>query len=338
MATKAEAGKALGKVTNSIKENLEKTVEERQANRHELQKAIPCAAGGWVTAEHWLGTFTINGIDWHDTEEHIKYLLLLKDARETAEAYNTPNDYACPVGLHLTYLKMCFVHRTDVHDLLGDAISDKERKALANVEQGHNQQICWDLTQLAKALKKTGGTVTVPTLGSVTSKDCLELAHSKGHLSLKQLNGAETDLHPASLQAALGATKKNIAQVLEEQGSDNAKVAAFLASAKENYDRHGSVSDASYQEMGYRKQPAVGAPEGNASIARRCSTDPEPAERVGHLAANDSTTCIICMEAERTVVFMPCTHFACCQSCASVTSHCCICRAVIESASRVIVS
>jgi hypothetical protein len=59
----------------------------------------------------------------------------------------------------------------------------------------------------------------------VTAKKCLELAHSEGLLSLKQLNGAEIDLNPASVQAALGATKKNIAQVLEEQGSDNAKVA-----------------------------------------------------------------------------------------------------------------
>jgi hypothetical protein len=225
MPTKAEAGKALGKVTNSIKANLDKTEEERQANRHELQKAIPCAAGGWVTAENWLETFPITRIDWHDSEEHIKYLVSLKKARETAEAYNTPNDYACPVGLHLIYLKMCAAYRTNVQDTIAEFISDKEHKALANVEQGHHQQICWDLTQLAKALKKTGGKVAVPTLGFVTAKKCLELAYSEGLLSLKQLNGAEIDLNPDSVQAALGATKKNIAQVLEEQGSDNAKVA-----------------------------------------------------------------------------------------------------------------
>jgi len=116
------------------------------------------------------------------------------------------------------------------------------------------------------------------------------------------------------------------------------EVAAFIESAKENYDRHGSVSAASYQEMGYSKQPEVGAPEGNASTARRGSTDPEPAERVGHLATKDTSLCIICRVAERKVVFMPCTHTVCCESCAFQTSRCCICRAAVESVSGIILS
>ena len=334
--TKAEAGKALGAATNDIKTFAEKDAAARQAHREELQKGIPCMPNGWVTAADWLQTFRIGGVAWHDSDEHITYLTQLREARVTAEAFNTPNDYACPVALHLTYLQKCDESRAN-QNRLGEMCGARERKALDTVMQGHHQQLCWDLCQLAKLLKDRAATVTVPTLGNVGHQQCLRLAHAQGLLSLKLLNAGATELSGKALEGSLGATKKNIAQVIEEQGGDNLLVASLLAAAKENFDRHGSVSAASYAETGYQAQPSEGAqPQGLVAV-RRAAAAASP-EVLAPVAPDGNTNCVICMSAERCVRFMPCEHMACCQACAAATERCCICRGRIERTDRVILS
>jgi hypothetical protein len=51
----------------------------------------------------------------------------------------------------------------------------------------------------------------------------------------------------------------------------------------------------------------------------------------------DKTSCVICMDEERTVVFTPCFHFACCKSCADtlINQNCPICVRKIESSLNV---
>jgi hypothetical protein len=335
--TKAEAGKALGAATNDIKTFAEKDEAARQAHRVELQKGIPCAPNGWVTAPDWLQTFHIGGVAWHDSDEHIKYLIQLKESRVTAEAYNQPNDYACPVALHLAYLQKCEESR-EHQNRLGELCGDRERKKLDTVMQGHHQQLCWDLCQLAKLLKRRGASVVIPTLGEVGHQQCLRLAHAKGLLALQQLNQGATDLAGKALEGALGATKKNIAQVIEEQGGDNLLVASLLAAARENFDRHGSVPSASYTEVGYQAQRAAVLQSEAAVTARRATPDAYASPDVPMPATRDNTKCVICMDAERCVRFMPCEHLACCQACAVATDRCCICRGRIESTDHVILS
>ena len=41
--------------------------------------------------------------------------------------------------------------------------------------------------------------------------------------------------------------------------------------------------------------------------------------------------CTVCMENQRSIVFMPCGHLICCQDCVKVLTKCPICRAEIES-------
>jgi len=53
---------------------------------------------------------------------------------------------------------------------------------------------------------------------------------------------------------------------------------------------------------------------------------------------NRAFECCICMDAVRTVVFMPCRHLACCAPCSSGLSKCAICRAKIVRAIKVILS
>jgi hypothetical protein len=45
--------------------------------------------------------------------------------------------------------------------------------------------------------------------------------------------------------------------------------------------------------------------------------------------ARDQVLCIVCMEAERSVLFVPCRHAAVCAGCAAELDECPICRAPI---------
>ena len=45
--------------------------------------------------------------------------------------------------------------------------------------------------------------------------------------------------------------------------------------------------------------------------------------------ARDRIECTVCMEAERSVLFLPCQHAATCAGCAAELEECPICRAAI---------
>ena len=51
-----------------------------------------------------------------------------------------------------------------------------------------------------------------------------------------------------------------------------------------------------------------------------------------------SATCRVCLRSERTTVFEPCKHVVCCSTCADNVTECPICRAHIESRTRVYMS
>jgi len=48
----------------------------------------------------------------------------------------------------------------------------------------------------------------------------------------------------------------------------------------------------------------------------------------------EERTCKICMDAESSVVFLPCGHIVCCSSCAPVLRTCPICRSYIKGSVR----
>lgn len=78
------------------------------------------------------------------------------------------------------------------------------------------------------------------------------------------------------------------------------------------------------------------------AIARaRSLVDDIDEERVaaqGRIDAGDQTTnvCVICIDAPRDTVFLPCGHVACCHTCAEMIRTCCpVCRSPLRSRQRV---
>ena len=47
-------------------------------------------------------------------------------------------------------------------------------------------------------------------------------------------------------------------------------------------------------------------------------------------AAQDRLQCVICADAERSTVFLPCSHVVACGGCAAQLDECPMCRAAIE--------
>ena len=47
-------------------------------------------------------------------------------------------------------------------------------------------------------------------------------------------------------------------------------------------------------------------------------------------AVQDRLECTVCMEAERGVMFLPCSHVVACVGCAAQLDECPVCRAAIE--------
>ena len=47
-------------------------------------------------------------------------------------------------------------------------------------------------------------------------------------------------------------------------------------------------------------------------------------------AAQDRLECTVCMAAERSVLFLPCSHVVACGGCAAQLEECPMCRATIE--------
>ena len=50
---------------------------------------------------------------------------------------------------------------------------------------------------------------------------------------------------------------------------------------------------------------------------------------------DETTVCVVCMEAERDSVFLPCMHYAACIACGTQLSDCPICRSTITGCSRI---
>ncbi|GMI49139.1 hypothetical protein TrCOL_g12930 [Triparma columacea] len=48
-------------------------------------------------------------------------------------------------------------------------------------------------------------------------------------------------------------------------------------------------------------------------------------------ALEDAETCVVCQDAKRSVLFLPCCHLICCEGCSEDVDHCPMCRKVIES-------
>lgn len=66
------------------------------------------------------------------------------------------------------------------------------------------------------------------------------------------------------------------------------------------------------------------------------------ADAVAAIAAADAAAavaaCRICMDAPRSILFQPCSHLLCCQSCAEQVSRCPTCQEAIRSRLHVFVS
>ena len=261
--------------------------------------------------------------------ESVKYLNALREARECAQAYETLNDFACPVALHLAYLEESAARSLQLDVLLAAGVEvPGEQAELRTAVQGHHQQLSWDLVELAKRLAQRGGhaRVDVPRMGRVGRSEVLEAAEKHARESHRMLAEGETTLTGPALQGASGAAKKNIALVLTEVGAEHALIDALLNAAKHNYDAHGSVPEAAYQEVGALPPPQAAAAAARQRDAPR--TEPGLAE---------AGLCIICTAQERSIMFQPCRHVCCCAACASAWDATCpVCRQPIASQLAVI--
>lgn len=61
----------------------------------------------------------------------------------------------------------------------------------------------------------------------------------------------------------------------------------------------------------------------------------EALRRVQKAAAASESTCAICWDEPREVVFLPCMHRVCCSDCAKQPSVCPLCKAHIDERRRV---
>ena len=77
---------------------------------------------------------------------------------------------------------------------------------------------------------------------------------------------------------------------------------------------------------------AAAAARANGSAPPASTATPAPAADAADPAG---TTCILCMEAERDTVLVPCGHLACCQDCSARLRTCPLCRTRIVQAVRV---
>jgi len=62
---------------------------------------------------------------------------------------------------------------------------------------------------------------------------------------------------------------------------------------------------------------------------RLAQQEAEEKMRVAQQEAEDSSMCVICLDAPRAVLFMPCQHMCCCPSCGT-GDLCPMCRTTIE--------
>ena len=156
-SAKHSAGVALAASTNHIKSFCSLLPAEAEPHRAKLKEKIPTIPGGWVTAQDWLNTLGPLDPVLSDSQA-TKYYRLLRESRETAQAFMTLDDFACPVALHIGYLDSCEARKTQMELLRVSGLDvERERRDLRTAMQGHHQQLAWDMVELAKALKNAGG-------------------------------------------------------------------------------------------------------------------------------------------------------------------------------------
>ena len=64
-----------------------------------------------------------------------------------------------------------------------------------------------------------------------------------------------------------------------------------------------------------------------------CGNIPVPNDPLPDLDRN--TTCLLCLEAQRSVLFKPCNHFACCSCCAARQRDCPVCRSRVVAQMKI---
>jgi len=84
---------------------------------------------------------------------------------------------------------------------------------------------------------------------------------------------------------------------------------------------------AHYCQMGVKfpqkkQQPQPKPPQQNPNSNSNSSARLDPYE--------DPNSCVVCMDAERRVVFIPCGHLVCCRDCGILQKKCPICRADLQ--------
>ena len=269
-----------------------------------------------MTAQDWLNTLGPLEPVLSDSQA-TKYYRLLRESRETAQAFMTLDDFACPVALHIGYLDSCEARKSEIERLRASGLDvERERADLRTSMQGHHQQLSWDMVELAKALKNAGrdALADVPGLGTVSRKDILKHAEKHGRESHRMLAAGETHLTGPALHGAFGATKKNIALVLMEAGTDSDQIQALLSLARVNYDAHGDVQPASYREVGAG-----------------------PAQRVEFSAKRAKVEASLCRHSSASSSAIR-NHACCCADCAAACGEKCpVCRRRIVSSAEIVI-
>ena len=153
------------------------------------------------------------------------------------------------------------------------------------------------------------------------------MQHLSWHNSDAEPTIEEVWMAPADAVAEDRARKKRrvgssgptiLAQVVSAQAGTLVKV------KKEKTALEGEVED---QEQVMEGQARIiqKAKTEKAELARKAAAEGSRADRL-----EDRIQCIICMEQDRAVMFLPCAHLTCCQGCSEQLSECPICRANIE--------
>jgi len=103
---------------------------------------------------------------------------------------------------------------------------------------------------------------------------------------------------------------------------------------KENEKRSLAATAALQAQLAPLRSTAVSSPAAPPSTAAAPATSVSSATKP--LAAStggnvtDTSKCIICFEREREVLFYPCGHISCCQTCGKAQQQCPVCRAAVK--------
>jgi len=337
-----EAGKALGRTTNSIKDQQHVSGDARKAHRKKMEATLATSEDGFYDAKSMQEMLAPSGIFdgpvYPDTNRHVMYLESLRVTRHAAEARSW---YDCPVVLVLRLLEECQKKEKD-NDLLamsGNAVGESEAKKLATAVQGFKQQLGIDLVWLGKHLRSTNGpnySVQLPLLGECDALRCVQEAERLSKESWKLLKEGKTSLNSSNVEGATGACKKNIANAICEQQGNSAVAEALMRSAKDNYDNSGKPEASSYREIG-GEGPAKRRKVMDCVKPALGSLLPRGLQRIPEERNAPDNMCVICMDDPRNIKFSPCNHVACCEECAPHCEMCPLCRERVISSEKVFI-